>query len=145
MPSIVTRRSMSQLKSEALSWTKSNNLVAVVVPTLKLFQPSSGSEALTKAARSFGYPIFQLVAKASAMDVCFLTSGGVHLADIIAVAICNILTYPVGAVVELVVGIVEAPLVDAVVVLAAEMVEALLAGTVVVLVGTVSVVWDAVC
>ena len=69
VPSIGTRGSMSQLKSEALYWTKSNNLVAVVVPTLKHFQPSSGSEDLTKAARSFGSPRFQLVAKASMMDV----------------------------------------------------------------------------
>ena len=128
---------------EALSWNKSNNLVAVVVLTLKRFQPSSGSEALTKAARSFGSPRFQLVARASVMDVCFLTSGEGHPEDIIAVARCIILTFPVGAVVELVAGIVEAPLADAVVVLAAEMVEAPVSGAVVVLVGTVSVVWDA--
>ena len=69
VPSIGTRRSMSQLKSEDLYWTKSNNLVEVMVPTLKPFQPSSVSDALTKAARSFGSPIFQLVAKASVIDV----------------------------------------------------------------------------
>ena len=104
------RRSMSQLKSEALSWTKSNNVVVVVVLTLKCFEPSSSSEALTKAARSFGYLRFQLVAKSSVIDVCFFTSGGDHPKDIIELAICNILTFPVGVVVELAEGIVQAPL-----------------------------------
>ena len=129
-----------QLKSEALSWTKSNNLVAVVVPALKRFQPSSGSEALTKAARSFGFPRIQTVAKASVMDVNFLTSGGEHPSDIIAVASCDILTFPVGVLVELVAGIVEAPLADAMVVLASEMVEVLMARVVVVLIVKFSVV-----
>ena len=110
---------------------------------MKRFQPSSGSEALTKAAQSFGSQIFQLVAKASVMDVCFLTSGGGHPADIIAVVSCDILTFPVGALVKLAALILEAPLADVVVVLAAEMVEAPLAGAVVLLVGTVSVVRDA--
>ena len=63
------------------------------------------------------------------MDVCFLTTGGDHPVDIIAVASCDILTFPVGAVVELAAGIVEASLVDAMVVLAAEMVEVPLVGT----------------
>ena len=115
----------------------------MVVTTLELFQPSSGSKALTKAGRSFESPRFQLVAKASVMDVCFLTSGGGHLADVIAVASLDILALPVGAVVELVAGIVEAPLADAMVVLAAERVEVPLTGAVVVIVGTVSVVQDA--
>ena len=78
------------------------------------------------------------------MDVCFLTRGGDHPADIIAVASCEILTVPVGVVVKLAEIIVEAPMADAMVVLAAEMVEVLLASTVVVLIGTVSVVWDSV-
>ena len=64
VPSIETCRSMYQLKSEALSWNKPNNLVVVVVTTLKRFQPSSGFEDLTKAARSFGSSRFQLVMKA---------------------------------------------------------------------------------
>ena len=106
----------------------------MVVPTLKRFQPSLGSEALTKAARSFGSPVFQLVVKASVMDVCFLTSGVGYLADIIAVAICKILTFPVGVVVELAAGIVKAPMADAMVVLAAEMAEVPQAGAGVVLV-----------
>ena len=72
-----------------------------------------------------------------------MTSGGSHPADIIAVASCDILTFPVGAVVELAAGIVEAPLANVVVVIAAEMVEAPLAGAVVLLVGTVYVVRDA--
>ena len=72
-----------------------------------------------------------------------MKSGGGHPADIIAVSSCDLLTFPVGAVVELAAGIVEAPLANVVVVIAAEMVEAPLAGAVVVLVGTVSVVWDA--
>ena len=58
----------------------------------------------------------------------FLTSGGGHPADIIAVAICNILAFSVGAVVKLAAGKVEALLADAMVVLAAEMVEVPLAG-----------------
>ena len=74
-----------------------------------------------------------------------MTSGGGHLANTIAVASCNILTFPVGTVVELAAGIVEAPLVDTMVVLAAEMVEVLLAGAGVVLVRTVFVVQDAAC
>ena len=69
VPSIGTHRSIYQLKSEALSCIKSNNFVVVVVLTLKRFQLSSGSEALTKAARSFGSPRFQMVAKASVMVV----------------------------------------------------------------------------
>ena len=117
------RRSMPQLKSEALSWIKSNNLVVVVVTTLKRFQLSLGSEVLTKAARSFGSPIFQMVVMASVMDVCFLTSGGGHPADIISVASGDILTFPVGAIVELAAGILEAPLADLMVMLAVEMVE----------------------
>ena len=79
------------------------------------------------------------------MDVCFLTSGGCHSEDITAVASCDILTFPVGALVELAAGIVKAPLSDAVVVLAAEMVEAPMAGAVVVLVRTVSVVQGYAC
>ena len=72
-----------------------------------------------------------------------MTRGGGHPADIIAVESCNILTFPVGAVVKLAAVIVEAPLADAMVVLATEMVEPPLAGKVRVLVGAVSVVWDA--
>ena len=93
--------------------------------------------------RSFGSPIFQLVSKASVTDVCVLTTSGGHPADIIAVASCDILTFPVCAVVELAAGIAEAPLADAMVVLAAEMVEVPLAGAMVVLVRTVSIVRDA--
>ena len=143
VPSIGTHRSMYQLKSEALSWTKFNNLVAVVVPTLKRFQPPSGSEALTKAARSFGSPRFKLETKTSVMNVCFLTSSGGNPADIIAVASCVVLTFPVGVIFQLAVGIVEAPLANTMVVLAAQMVEVPLASAVVVLVGTISVVRDA--
>ena len=72
-----------------------------------------------------------------------MKSGGGQPADIIAVASSDILTFPVGAVVELAAGIVEAPLDDAVVMMAENMVDVPLAGAVVVLVGTVSVVWDA--
>ena len=93
--------------------------------------------------RSFGSPIFQLVAKASVTDVCVLTTSGGHPADIIAVASCNILTFPVCAVVELAAEIAEAPLADAMVMLAAEMVEVPLVGAVVVLVGMVYVLQDA--
>ena len=77
------------------------------------------------------------------MNVCFLMSGGAHLEDIIKFASCDILTFPVGAVVELATGIVEAPLADAVFIMAAEKVEAPLDGAVVVLVGTVSIMRDA--
>ena len=77
------------------------------------------------------------------MEVCFLTSGGGHPAELISVVSCNILTLPVGVVIEMAVGIVEAPLADRMVVLAAEMVEVPLAGAVVVLFRTVSVVMDA--
>ena len=115
-----------------------------MVPTLKRFQPSSVSEALTKSALSFGSLIFQLVAKASVTDVCFFTSGGGHLVDIIAVTSCNILTLTVGTVFKITAGIVEAPLADAMIMLAAEIVEVLLSGAGVVLFGTVSVVQDAV-
>ena len=69
------------------------------------------------------------------MDVCFLKSGGGHPADIISVASCDILTFQVGAVVELAAGIVEAPLDEAMVVLAAEV---RMVGAGFVLVGTVS-------
>ena len=72
-----------------------------------------------------------------------MTSGGGHPADIIAVSSCGILTFPVGAVIELAAGIVEALLANAMVVLAVEMVEVLLARAGVVLVGTASVVRDA--
>ena len=48
------------------------------------------------------------------------------------------MTFPVGAVVKLAAGIVEAPLDDAMVVLAAEMVEVPMVGAGFVLVGTVS-------
>ena len=51
------------------------------------------------------------------MDVCFLTSGGGHPEDIIAVASCEILTFSVGAVFKMAAVIVEAPLASAVVVL----------------------------
>ena len=72
-----------------------------------------------------------------------MTSGGGHPADITAVASCNILMLPVGAVFEMAVVIVEAPLADAMVVLTAEMMEVPLAGVVVMLARTVSVVRDA--